>query len=142
MATITFTDAGGAVTLSNQKFGPGNRFSNWTPDIVRVSDTKIGVGTGIRYEYLFRQDYVASFDIEYVPVAELEKVARFKAWALAGNTFNVNTQDKANRVHTCRLSPQGDITVKMQDRSMLEYTVSVDVVSAASPQVFLTCLYV
>lgn len=141
MATITFTDGAGAVTITNAKAGPGSRFSNWTPDISRVSNAKVGVGTGVRYEYLFRQDFIASFEIEHYPVADLSRVARLKAWALAGNTFTVNTEDKMDRTYLCRMAPESEIQVAMEDRTLLEYTLSLTVMSAAVPPVFLDCLY-
>lgn len=141
MATITFTDSGGAVTFSNGKSGPGSRFSMWTPDIVRVSDRRYGLGTGIAYEYLFREDFVAKFTIEHIPLSQLENAARFKRWALQGNTFTVNTQDKSSRTYTCRLMEGATLELQMTDRVFLEYSLDVAVMSASSPTVFLKCEY-
>lgn len=141
MATITFTDGTGAVTLTNGLPGAGSRFSQWVPDIDRVADRKVAVGTGVTYEYLYRQDYVASFIIEHIPLTELSDVARFKAWALAGNTFNVNTEDKNNASYSCRIRPGTIPQLEIEDRTTLEYRLSVEVISAASPQVLLACSY-
>ena len=141
MATITFTDGTGAVTLSNTLSTAASRFSQWVPDVERISDRKVALGTGVTYEYLYRQDYTASFAIEHIPLTELSKVARFKAWALAGNTFNVNTQDKTNATYLCRIKPGTVPQLEMEDRTLLEYRLSVEVISAASPQVFLACSY-
>lgn len=141
MATITFTDGTGAVTLSNTLSTAASRFSQWVPDIERLADRKVAVGTGVTYEYLYRQDYTASFAIEHIPLTELSKIARFKAWALAGNTFNVNTQDKNNATYSCRIKPGTTPSLEMEDRTLLEYRLSVEVISAANPQVFLDCSY-
>lgn len=141
MATITFTDGVGSVTLTNGKAGPGSRFSNWTPGIDRVGDRKTGLGTGITYEYLFRQDYTAAFAIEHIPVAALDLVVRFIAWAMAGNTFTLNTGDVAARTHVCRIRPDTTPEVAMEDRALLEYRLNVSVISAASPPEFLACIY-
>ena len=141
MATITFTDGAGAVTLSNTLTGAASRFSQWVPDIERVADRKVAVGTGVTYEYLYRQDFTASFQIEHIPIAELSDVTRFKAWALAGNTFSVNTQDKNNAVYVCRIKPGTTPQLEMEDRTLLEYRLAIEVISAASPQVLLLCTY-
>ncbi len=141
MATISFVDGVGAVTLSNGKPGAASRFSQWTPDISRVADRRAAVGTGATYEFLYRQDFTAMFAIEHLPLSELADVARFKAWALAGNTFTVNTQDIANRSHLCRIAPDTIPELAMEDRTLLEYRLDVVVISAAAPPVFLTCEY-
>lgn len=141
MATITFTDSIGAVTLSNDKAGPGSRFSQWTPSIDRIADRRFALGTGIAYEYLFREDFTASFQIEHLPLAQLANAARFTRWALQGNTFTVNTQDKTNKSYLCRMRPDSVPTLTMTDRVALEYTLDVSVVSASSPKVFLACEY-
>jgi hypothetical protein len=141
MATITFTDGTGAVTLSNGKAGPGSRFSQWTPSIDRIADRRFALGTGIAYEYLFREDFTASFQIEHLPLTQLANVSRFMRWALQGNTFTVNTQDKTNKTYTCRLRPETMPTLTMTDRVVLEYTLDLSVISAASPTVFLACEY-
>lgn len=141
MATITFTDAAGAVILTNGKAGPGSRFSSWVPSIDRIGDRKVSLGTGATYEYLFRQDYTATFAIEHIPVTSLDKVARFMAWALAGNTFTVNTRDLTDLSYVCRIRPGTEPEVSMEDRTLLEYRLNVSVISAASPPVFLACIY-
>jgi hypothetical protein len=142
MATITFTDGTGAVTFSNDKAGPGSRFSMWTPDIVRVADRRTALGTGVSYEYLFREDFVASFTIEHIPLSQLENAVRFKRWALQGNTFSVNTQDKQSRTYTCRLMEGAQLELAITDRTFVEYSLDIVVSSASSPKVFLKCEYV
>lgn len=141
MATITFTDSGGAVTFSNGLSGAGSRFANWTPDIRREADRRFALGSGVAYEYLFREDFTATFAIEHIQLSQLENAVRFKRWALQGNTFTVNTQDKQNRSYLCRLAPETDLQITMEDRTLIEYSLSVSVVSAGTPTVFLKCEY-
>jgi len=141
MASITFTDGGGAVTLTNGLTGPGNRFANWTPTIFRVTDRRTALGTGVHYEFVYREDYVAAFSMTQMPATQLEAVARFTKWAEAGNTFTVNTTDNSSRTYTCRLADGATVNVSMTDPVFCEYTVEVTVSSASSPKVFLTCEY-
>lgn len=141
MASITFTDGVGAVTLENNRTGPGSRFKGWTPTINRVSDTRTALGTGVRYEYLFREDSLAAFSLEGLPATQLENVARFVRWAATGNTFTVNTTDNSNRVYTCRLAEGATVDVTMTDATFLEYTMQTTVANASTPAVFMTVEY-
>lgn len=141
MASITFTDGTGAVTLTNGQSGPGNRFREWTPTINRVADRRYALGTGVAYEYLFREDSLASFAIEGLPATQMENVARFTRWALAGNTFTVNTTDNNNRVYTCRIAEGSSVEVSQSDPTFFEYTMRVTVANAQSPVVFMTVEY-
>lgn len=141
MASITFTDSTGAATLTNGRSGPGSRFSNWVPTVRRVADRRFALGTGIAYEYLFREDFAATFAIEGIPAADLEVVARFTRYAQQGNTFTVNTTDNANRVYTCRMAEDATFDLSMSDATFLEYTLTVSVYNASSPKVFMRCEY-
>jgi hypothetical protein len=141
MGTITFTDTDGAVTFSNGTTGPMSRFSEWTPDVIRVSDSQVALGTGVTYEYLFRQDFAARFRIEHIPLAQILNYHRFKRWALAGNTFTVNTLDKSNRSYLCRIFPGSDLELEMEDRVLLEYSLEVYVISAENSPAPMRCEY-
>jgi hypothetical protein len=141
MATITFTDAQGAATLSNGLTGPASRFSEWTPDVDRIGDRRVSLGTGVTHEFLYRQDFVATFAIDHLPLTALPTAARFKAHAMRGETFSVNTQDMANRAYLCRLRPATEPEITMTDRTLLEYRLSVEVISADAPPVLLECRY-
>jgi hypothetical protein len=141
MASITFTDSAGAVTLSNGRSGPGNRFSGWTPTVSRVADRRFALGTGIAYEYLFREDFLASFSIDGLPATQLENVSRFVRYAQQGNTFTVNTTDNSARVYTCRLAEGAEVDLSMTDPTFVEYRMDVTVSNASSPKVFMVCEY-
>jgi hypothetical protein len=141
MGFITFTDELGSVTVSNGKERPARRFSSWTPDVNRVADRKVALGTGITYEYLYRIDYYASFEMEHFPASSLASFIRFKEWAMRGCEFFVYTEDSADRIYLCRIKPGSEPTARMTERTFLEYTLSVDVMSAADEPVYLACLY-
>lgn len=141
MGYIDFTDESGNAQVTNGLTLPGRRFSNWTPDTVRIADRRTALGSGITYEYLYRQDYVASFQIENIPVTDLPTVIRFKNWAMKGCEFYVYTEDTQNRFYLCRLRPDTEPTLEMSDRTTLEYTLSMEVMSAAQPPELLHCTY-
>jgi hypothetical protein len=141
MASITFTDSVGAVTLTNGRAAPGDRFASWTPTVFRVADRRFALGTGIAYEYLFRQDFLASFSIDGLPATQLENVSRFVRHAQQGNTFSVNTGDNSARTYTCRLAEGAEIALAMTDPTFVEYRMDVTVSNASSPKVFMPCEY-
>jgi hypothetical protein len=141
MATITFTDAAGAASISNGRSAPGNRLSSWTPTMNKVADRRFALGSGIAFEYVFREDFLASFTLEGLPATELEKVSRLVRHAQAGNTFVINTMDNSARSYTVRLAEGSDIEVSMTDRTFLEYSLSMSVANANSPKVFMTVEY-
>jgi hypothetical protein len=141
MGYIEFTDEIGEVTLSNGKDRPARRFSSWTPDVNRVADRRVALGTGITYEYLYRIDYYASFSIEHFPAASLVSFIRFKEWAMRGCEFYVYTEDDADRFYRCRIRPGSEPTAQFSERSFLEYEINIEVMSAETPPAYLACLY-
>lgn len=141
MGYIDFTDGTGAAQITNGLTLEGRRFSNWVPDVVRVSDRRTVLGTGRMYEYIYRQDYVASFEIEHLTATALNTVMRWKAHAMKGCEFTVYTEDDSSRFYVCRLRPDTEPSIALADRNNLEYTLSVQVMSASDPTVPLQCLY-
>ena len=141
MATITFTDSVGAVSISNEHAAPGNRLSDWTPTLNKVADRRFALGTGIAFEYVFREDFLASFSLVGLPATELEKVSRLVRYSQAGNTFVINTMDNSARSYTVRLAEGGAIDLTMTDSTFLEYTLQMTVANASSPKVFMTVEY-
>jgi hypothetical protein len=141
MGYITWTDETGSATLSNLKTKPGRRFSSWVADVDRVGDRKPALGTGIVHEFLYRTDYTAKFSIEHLPATQQALMIRFKNWAMAGCLFQVYTEDAADRVYTCRLRPSAELGITMSNAGMLEYTMVLEVISAADPVEPLLCHY-
>jgi hypothetical protein len=141
MGYIDFTDETGNTQVTNGLTLPGRRFTSWTPDTIRIADRRTALGSGITYEYLYRQDYAASFQIEHIPVTALPTVIRWKNWAMKGCEFWVYTEDTQSRFYLCRLRQDTTPTIEMSDREALEYTLSLEVVSAVSPPELLECTY-
>jgi hypothetical protein len=141
MGYIDFTDSAGNAQVTNGLTLEGRRFSNWVPDVIRVGDRRTVLGTGRMYEYLYRQDYVASFQIEHLPASAMATVMRWKAYAMKGCEFVVATEDAGSRLYTCWLRPDTEPTIELTDRVNIEYTLTVQVMSADTPAVPLECLY-
>jgi hypothetical protein len=141
MGYMDFTDSAGNAQVTNGLTLEGRRFANWVPDVVRVADRRTVLGTGKFYEYIYRQDYVARFQIEHLTAADMAVVMRWKSHAMKGCDFVVDTEDSGGRVYTCRLRPDTEPTIELVDRTTIEYTLSVEVMSADEPAVPLECLY-
>lgn len=141
MGYIDFTDENGNAQVTNGLTAPGRRFANWTPDTVRIADRRTALGSGITYEYLYRQDYVASFQINNIPVTSLPTVIRWKNWAMKGCGFTVVTEDTQSRTYQCYLRPGTEPEIEMSDSTTLEYSLTVEVMSAERPPELLECTY-
>ena len=55
---------------------PLKRFAGWTPDVIDVGPQETAVGTGVAYQFVFRTDYVVSFDVPYLTQAEIAVALR------------------------------------------------------------------
>lgn len=146
MATITFTDGTGAVTLDNGttsvSSGVGSRFADWIPFQRPIGPAVTALGTGQRYQYAFRTDYGASFSMTDIPNSKMSDMLRCQAWLLGGGTVSVNTGDASNRTYaTCCLSPDGDVSITLQDKNVLLYSMSFAVINVASPPAAMICEY-
>jgi hypothetical protein len=141
MGYMDFTDSAGNAQVTNGLTLEGRRFANWVPTVVRVSDRRTVLGTGKTYEYVYRTDYVASFQIEHLKATDMATVMRWKIHAMKGCEFVVATEDDASRTYTCWLRPDTEPTIELTDRTNIEYTLSVEVMSADTPTVPLECVY-
>lgn len=141
MGYIAFVDSVGSAQVTNGLTLEGRRFANWVPDIVRVGDRRTVLGTGRFYEYLYRQDYVARFQIENLKASDMATVMRWKAHALKGCDFVVYTEDDSSRTYNCRLRPDTEPTIELVDRTNIEYTLTVEVMNTDVPTVPLQCIY-
>lgn len=141
MCSITFTDGSGAATL--QPSGPASvsRFNNWTPDPDTIGERAFALGDGRLYQFIHRTDYIASFDMPRIPVADEAILQRFLLWAKAGGLFTVNTTDSASNSYSdCQLAPETQPALTL-DREMLEYTLSLTIVHVAAVPTPLRCVY-
>lgn len=146
MATITFTDGTGAVTLDNGttgvSSGVGSRFTGWTPFQRPIGPRVTALGTGRPYQFRFRTDYGASFSLVDIPNTKMSDMLRCQEWLLRGEAVTVNTGDAANRSYTtCYLAPEGDISITMTDKNLLLYSMSFVLINGAASPTAMLCLY-
>jgi hypothetical protein len=133
MAYIQFTDEVGLVTLvPSYPAGPARRFRNWTPNVETIGPRTFALGTGRPYEFAFRRDYVASFEIPGILPSQHEDFMRFKVWAMKGCPFDVYTEDDTDAYYECRIAPNSEPEMSFEDTAMLEYAISVKVRSIAN----------
>lgn len=153
MAYITFTDAGGAVTLTNGmeavatnnpllKDGPGSRFADWMPFQRPIGAAAVSLGTGARSMFTFRTDYGASFTMNDIPNTKMDDMLRCQAHLLGGGTVAVYTTDSSSRTYaTCCLAPDGDVGITLQDKNVLTYSMSFTLINIAGSPSAMLCIY-
>jgi hypothetical protein len=129
LASLTFTDLSGAATLDNGLTtiadGLASRFSNWVPFQRPIGPMGTSLGTGRGTRFIFRTDFGASFSIRELPNTAMPTMLRLQAHLLAGGLVTVTTGDATNRTYTdCCLAPDGDVTIEMQDTTLLTYTMN------------------
>lgn len=132
--SIAFTDSIGSATLTNGKPTPADRFTDWTPISPPEESAVHGLGTGTRHQWLFRQDYGASFSLDKIPVAELDVAMRLLRWLATGGSVTVNTGDRIARVYTAKAFPGWTIPEgpELTDKRLLEYTLALKLKNTAA----------
>lgn len=145
MASITFNDGtsstldNGTTAISN---GVGSRFADWVPFQRPVGPAVTALGTGARYQYAFRTDYGASFSMTDIPNTSMATMLRLQAHLLGGGTVSIATGDSASRTYTtCCLAPDGDVSIALQDKNLLLYSMSFAVINIASSPSAMLCEY-
>lgn len=135
-ASITFTDAVGAVTVSNGFPAPGDRFSGWQ---ILTTQTENGagvqrqaLGTGLTYHWAFRTDYGAKFSLRYIPSSAQADLARLKRWLESGGEVVVDTNDNTTNQYTCTLWPGSRVEISPPDPKDLRLTVTLSVRNTAA----------
>lgn len=143
MATIVFTDGTGSVTLDNSttgvSLGVGSRFADWTPFQKPIGPRVPALGTGVPYQFRFRTDYGASFSMTDIPNTSMASMLRCQEWLLRGNSVTVNTGDNAARSYTAYLAPDGDVSITLQDKNLLLYSMSFTLINASAAAML--CIY-
>lgn len=143
MATIVFTDGTGAVTLDNgttgMSLGVGSRFADWTPFQRPIGPRVPALGTGVPYQFRFRTDYGASFSMTDIPNTSMASMLRCQEWLLRGNSVTVNTGDNAARSYTAYLAPDGDVSITLQDKNLLLYSMSFTLINGTAAAML--CIY-
>lgn len=131
MSSIAFND-GGAATLESPAPDPLKRFAGWTPDVVDVGVRETAVGTGVAHDFVFRTDYVVSFDVPYLTHAEIAVVLRLIRHLTGGGSCTVTTDDLSANEYTCRLREGTVPSLTLADRAMMEYTLHLDLTNTAA----------
>jgi hypothetical protein len=144
MATIVFNDGGGSVTLDNgttgMSLGVGSRFADWVPFQKPIGPRVTAIGTGVPYQFRFRTDYGASFNMTDIPNTKMSDMLRCQAWLLNGGGVTVNTADASSRSYTtCYLASDGDVTITLQDKNVLLYSMSFTLINSAAASML--CIY-
>lgn len=139
MASVTFTDATGAATLSNGWPAPANRFANWTPDAVPVGPRAVALGTGLTSQFQFRVDYLAAFEIDKLVSTDLSVAQRLKLHLLGGGQCTVATEDVSSNSYTCVLAPGTVPEITFSDRKRLRYSMRLAVKNTSAAH--LLCQY-
>lgn len=144
MASITFDD-GTSATLDNGMTaisnGVGSRFADWTPFQRPIGPAVTALGTGARYQYAFRTDYGASFTMNDIPNTSMGTMLRLQAHLLGGGTCTVTVDDGTNGPYTCCVAPDGDVSITLQDKNLLLYSMSFTVINIASSPTAMLCQY-
>jgi len=138
--SIAFTDAEGAVTLTNSKPVPGDRLASWTPLVRSVGPEgghPVGLGNGIIYGWEHRLDFGVRFSLEHIPQASLRNVIRLMHWLIRGAYSPASTEgvvtltpgDVAGNVYTCRLWPGSEPQLEPMDRSFIEHRLTLELLN-------------
>ena len=129
MASIDFND-GSAATLASSWPTPANRFRAWEPFSRPFGEGAAALGSGKRYQWAFRTDYGASFEIAGIANTDVDIALRLMAHLIEGGTITVNTADvNTTSYSNCCLAPETMPELTLEDRAMLEYTLKLTVVN-------------
>jgi hypothetical protein len=144
-ASIAFTDGIGAAVLNNGMGavagGLGSQFHDWTSEQHPIGVAKTALGTGARYMFKFRDDYLATFTLMEIPNANVVILDRLIAWLLLGGTCSVTTGDTLASVYaTCGLAEGVTPQKKMSNKNDISWDLTLTLVNlgAAAP---MTCVY-
>jgi len=143
MASITFND-GTSATLDNgltaTAGGVGSRFASWVPFTRRVGERAVTLATGASFDFTFRIDYGATFQMRDLPNTTQSVALRLIRHLQGGGTCTVTTGDVGSRVYTtCAIDPNGDVTLEFQDATFLTYSMSLSLINLGGADML--CLY-
>jgi hypothetical protein len=125
VSSIVWFDSVGVGVLTNLKPVPGDRFTGWTPDVMPIGPSVVGLGTGVTHRYNFRRDDLVSFEIDKIPDTELSLVKRLKYHLMNGGEVQLDTDRAlASEYGTCILAPDTVPQIDFSDRQNTEYTIS------------------
>lgn len=145
-AFISFTDGIGAAQLDNGytavAAGVGSHFKSWTSDSLSVGPEVNALGTGALTKFVFRTDYVASFELTDIPNANTTILDRLIAWLRGGGVVSVTCGDTLGSVYgTCCLAPGAKVTKKMDNKNDITWTLTVTLLNVAGSPGPMICVY-
>lgn len=133
-ASIAFTDAAGAATLTNGNATPGDRLAGWTPGDADEGERAVGLGTGATHAFPLRTLEAASFTLEDIPAASLGIALRLKRHLLNGGVCTVATGDSAGHTYPgCGLAPDTTPEIRQTDRVECRYAMTLALANLAAP---------
>lgn len=144
MGFVSFTDSIGAAQLDNGMTaiagGVGSRFRNWISRTIPIGVEGTSLGTGARSTFVFRTDYMASFQMQDIPNANVAKLDRLIAFLLKGGLVNVDTGDSGGNAYASCCLAEGTTPEKtLFNGNDITWQLSVTLVNlSAAP---MTCLY-
>jgi hypothetical protein len=148
VASIVFTDAVGAATLTNGKNAPADRFSNWVTDSQPIGESAARQSDGAITMFRFRDEFGARFSLARIPVVTtggvrlVDVAARLVYHLLNGGTCAVNTADaETNSYATCGLKPGTTPSLELADPQNLEYTLTLALINLAGSPARMVCHY-
>ena len=97
------------------------RFSSWTPDLEQAADSATVVGTGARYQTVYRNDYLATMVARNLKATDLPLAMRLKQWLRSGGTAFIITNDAQSSAYEVRLGPDQDVKIGFADAQTQEY---------------------
>lgn len=126
MASISWVDSLGVGLLSNQKSGPAANFFSWSPDIVPIGPSRVGLGTGLTYQFSFRDDDIVSFEMRYIPGSQMSLMRRLKAHLMKGGAVSLNSSNILvdTTYGVCCIAPGEVPKISPPDAILQEYTMS------------------
>jgi len=143
VASIQFTDGGGAVTLTNGMPAPADRFSSWEPLVTEIGAFAHRLGSGTRNSFVFRTDFGARFELRNLPASKLSDAIRCLRWLQDGGTVALNTGDAAGRSYpTCTLAPESTPELRYTpDGPIPQWTLALAVIRTDATPAPMICQY-
>jgi hypothetical protein len=145
-AHINFTDGIGSAQLDNGMTavagGYGSQFVGWMSESKPVGPIKAALGTGAAAAFIFRTDYLATFELQEIPNANVAILDRLMAWLSAGGTVSVTCGDSTSAVYaTCCLAESTKPAKRMFDKQSITWALKLTLVNIAVSPVPMTCIY-
>ena len=145
-AHINWVDGIGSAQLDNGMTaiagGYGSQFVGWKSESKPVGPITNALGTGAAAAFIFRTDYVATFELQEIPNANVALLDRLVAFLLSGGVVSVTCGDSTGAVFaTCCLAEGAKPAKKMFDKNAITWALSVTLVNIAVSPAPMTCIY-